>query len=379
VRSDNGLTENLRDSDSWKLDPLSGKTGTEVARYRMSVKERVPMSLSGKERNHLFLSESAASFKDVSNVSGADSIMDGRSFAILDFDRDGWQDAVLANANAPVLQLFRNRVGEFSEGKNLEGKFVALRFVGGNTTDKPSDSFSNRDGVGARFTLEFGNRKYASEFSCGEGLAAQNSGTKLVGLGNESNVRSISVSWPSGRVQIVENVNAGEMLTFFENESEVKNESGVKREAYVLKKTRVEAANVNRKYKGMNYRRGDNAAAKLCLYVSMATWCPSCRKHLPELKQLRDRFEGSQIRMTGVPVDDTDDAEKLKKYVAENNPPYEMSFEWTVPQRFEFVKIAKSETRKEVLPTTVITNNEGEVLEIMAGIPSVSDIVRLMD
>ena len=85
-------------------DPVSGKKNTDVARYRLSDRQRVPMSLSGKERNHLFINLDGKSFKDISIVSGADSVQDGRSFAIFDYDRDGWQDMVLTNSNGPVVQ-----------------------------------------------------------------------------------------------------------------------------------------------------------------------------------------------------------------------------------------------------------------------------------
>ena len=64
-------------------------------------------SLSGKERNRLFLN-SAGNFADVTLVSGADDIADGRSFAIVDFDQDGWQDIALMSLNNPKFKLYRN-------------------------------------------------------------------------------------------------------------------------------------------------------------------------------------------------------------------------------------------------------------------------------
>ena len=48
-----------------------------------------------------------------------DSIADGRGFAYFDFDRDGWQDVVLVNSNAPQLELALGRlvvgVGAYEE------------------------------------------------------------------------------------------------------------------------------------------------------------------------------------------------------------------------------------------------------------------------
>ena len=373
------MGENFCDSGSWLADPVSGKKNTDVARYRLSDRQRVPMSLSGKERNHLFISLEGKSFKDVSSVSGADSVQDGRSFAILDYDRDGWQDMVLTNSNGPVVQLFNNQIKTASKGI---GNFVALRFVGGNRSDQSSESFSNRDGVGAKIKIELDDKALTGEFSCGEGLAAQNSSTKIFGLGAASHAKSITIVWPQGKVQQVEGIRSGELVTFYEDETESKDGTGVSRSSYVKNQNETKSVhNVqNRRYQGLQFTnsKNENASTKLNIYVSMATWCPSCKKHLPELTQLRSMFDRSELGMIGVPVSDRDDAEKLEQYAAEHQPPYELTDSWTSDQLFKFFKLAVSETRKEVLPSTIITDAKGDVLEIMQGLPSASDIIRLM-
>ena len=359
-------------------DPLSGKKDTSVARYRLSDHRRVPMSLSGKERNHLFISLEGKSFKDISNVSGADSVQDGRSFAILDYDRDGWQDMVLTNANGPVIQLFKNQL---KRADPETGNFVAIRVVGGNKNGQASESFSNRDGVGAKIKIELDDKALTGEFSCGEGLAAQNSSTKIFGLGTASHAKSITIVWPQGRVQQVEGVRSDELVTFYEDETESKDGSGVSRSSYVKNQneTKSESAVSNRKFQGLQFANdNENKSAKLKMYVSMATWCPSCKKHLPELRELRSMFDRSQLAMTGVPVTYGDDAKKIEQYVAEHAPPYELADVWPKDQRFKFFELALSQTKREFLPSTIITDAKGNVLEIMKGLPSASDIIRLL-
>ena len=339
------------------------------------------MSLSGKERNHLFINLEGKSFKDVSNVSGADSVLDGRSFAILDYDRDGWQDMALTNSNGQDVQLFRNQLKHSTDQE--VGNFVALRVVGGNKSDQASESFSNRDGVGAKIRIEHQGGISAGAFSCGEGLAAQNSSTKIFGLGTASQAQSITIVWPQGKVQQVEGVQSGELVTFYEDVTETEDGTGISRSRYIKNEnaTKRESLAQNRRYQGLkftNSKSNDNESAKLKMYVSMATWCPSCKKHLPELKQLRSMFDHSLLEMIGVPVSDRDDAKKIEQYVAEHEPPYDLTGAWSSDQRFKFFKLALSETRKEVLPSTIITDAEGNVLEIMSGIPSASDLLRLM-
>ncbi len=364
-------------------DPVSGKKNTDVARYRLSDHKRVPMSLSGKERNHLFVNAEGKSFKDVSNVSGADSVQDGRSFAILDYDRDGWQDMVLTNSNGPVVQLFKNQINKATKLADQGiGNFVALRFVGGNRNGQSSESFSNRDGIGAKIKIELNSRDLTGEFSCGEGLAAQNSSTKIFGLGSASRAKSITITWPQGKAQQVEGVLSGELVTFYEDETESKDGSGVSRSRYAKNRNGKsrETAVQNRRFQGLQFVDSNNESksSKLKMYVSMATWCPSCKKHLPELRQLRSLFDSSLLEMIGVPVSDGDDAEKLSQYVEAHQPPYELTGSWTPEQRFKFFKLAISKTKKELLPSTIITDAEGKVLEIMPGLPTVSDVIRLM-
>ncbi len=102
MRSDGGLDPELRRQDRW--------TSPGFRRWNRSTGADVAVSLSGGERNHLFLSDRGRHFDDVSGVSGLDTPGDSRSFAVFDYDRDGWQDVALVNTNAPFLNLSRNEI-----------------------------------------------------------------------------------------------------------------------------------------------------------------------------------------------------------------------------------------------------------------------------
>ena len=68
-------------------------------------------------------------FSDLSTLSGLDSEADGRSFVWWDYDRDGWLDIALVNANRPLLNLFRNQIGEQPGAANQQ--MIGIRLVGG--------------------------------------------------------------------------------------------------------------------------------------------------------------------------------------------------------------------------------------------------------
>ena len=82
-------------------------------------------SFSGHERNHLYVNIDGDDFLDVSGVTGLDHSGDSRAFASLDFDRDGWVDVAMVNANAPLFQLHRNRMGEMADAGS--DRMVAVR------------------------------------------------------------------------------------------------------------------------------------------------------------------------------------------------------------------------------------------------------------
>ena len=169
-------------------------------------------SLSGNERNHLFLNDRGRDFAELSGVSGADSPADGRAFALLDYDGDGWQDLAVVNANAPLLQLFRNRMGE-----RATGRMLAVRLVGGNWTAQPREEWSARDGYGALVSVDLAPGMIVREHRAGAGFSAQNSPVLRIGLGERDRVAVLRVRWPSGKTQSAEEVAAGTLVSIYEN------------------------------------------------------------------------------------------------------------------------------------------------------------------
>ena len=154
--------------------------------------------------------QSQGGFSEVSGVSGANSIGDGRAFGWLDFNGDGLRDFVLVNANAPRVQLFENQIDN-------AGGSVQIKLVGGARHDE-SEGWSNRDGVGALVTVRIGETVTAFETHAGEGFASQNSAAIIVGLGAAPMIDNITVKWPSGREQYFLNVQSGSQLLVSERQ-----------------------------------------------------------------------------------------------------------------------------------------------------------------
>lgn len=364
---DSTARDSFRRSKEWTHNATTGETNVEtdqrmVAGDAVVDGKLIVHSLSGHERNHFFLnSRSGEEFTDLSALSGLDSPADGRGFALLDYDRDGWQDVVVINANAPMTQLYHN---DIARSPAAGGGMIALRFKGGNTGASTSE-FGNRDGYGAvvEVTLE-GGVTLKREHRCGEGFAAQNSATMIIGIGKGSAAKSVSVRWPSGNQFTIEKVAEGTLLTAHEHRPEG---------AFIAETYRREMPPVVTTVAAREkFPVSASAEGKVMVFTTTATWCGACLNHLPALAQLGD----NGVALFGVPVDVEDDAAKLADYVERRKPPYQMltDLDTAGKKAVTAFLVRAMHTPDPVLPSSVITDAEGNVLEVLRGIPTLSQI-----
>lgn len=149
---------------------------------------REDYSWNGREPN-VFYTRRNGRYYDVSGVSGIDSALDSRAFAVTDLDGDGNLDLILKSRLAPQLQVFRN---ESAGARNS----IAVRLTG---------TRSNRDAVGARVEAD----GVVSWVAAGSGYLSQHTKTLHFGLGEKSEVRDLRILWPSGARQEFHNLAAG--------------------------------------------------------------------------------------------------------------------------------------------------------------------------
>ena len=114
------------------------------------------------------------------------------------------------------------------------------------------------------------------------------------------------------------------------------------------------------------------------MYTTMATWCASCKRELPQLAYLRQRFSPSVLEMFGLPVDPNDDPEELKSYSADNEPVYTLVTSLTTKERLAIDVVLSQWLKGEALPSTVITDAHGVVLGAFRGVPTASDVARIV-
>jgi thiol-disulfide isomerase/thioredoxin len=330
-------------------------------------------SFSGHERDKLFLNLGNGQFKDVSGVSGADDPGDGRVFALLDFDHDGWWDIAEINANAPALKLYQNRFGA-DPGWRATHNVIALRLVGGNREAKPTEGASNRDGIGALVTVDLGDTRLVREHRAGEGFAGQNSPTMLIGIGAHRSAEKITVRWPSGRTQTVDRVPAGRLVTVREEALDAPGRVEVAEYAIGGTPAWAKATPAGPSSTVTLDLPADAPRSPLRVFVTFATWCQACRGDVPQLARLREAFPDHRVGLFGVPIDPNDERAKVEEWITSNRPPYTMLLGLPPEQLAAVKQLLKDRLRRDALPSSVITNRDGTVLKVMEGVPTVSDL-----
>lgn len=194
MRSNKQLNPRFIASERWSFNRgPGGEVKSIVQNEEDSTQPLTAFSHSGNERNRLFINHEGQRFSNISGISGADSVLDGRSFVQWDFNRDGRPDIAVVNANEQLLQIFENKIPQ-------KHNFIAIRLEGGMGSGEKNEELSNRDAIGAVVTVKTNTQTLMRALSCGEGFASQNSKTLLVGLGEADKIESVSVAWPSGRV-----------------------------------------------------------------------------------------------------------------------------------------------------------------------------------
>jgi enediyne biosynthesis protein E4 len=161
------------------------------------VNDRVEMFESAIYRDHnsIFLNQ-GGTFRDASLDAGLNDLTKAhRGAAFADFDGDGKIDAVVSSLSEPA-ELWHNVTAG-------AGNWLTLRLQG---------TRSNREGIGAK--IRIGNQ-YA-EMTTALGYTSSADCGVHFGLGSTELVSEITIAWPSGVKQSLNNVKANQVLAVVE-------------------------------------------------------------------------------------------------------------------------------------------------------------------
>ncbi len=137
-------------------------------------------------------------FKDVSWDLGSyfKKKLVGRGACFGDYDNDGDIDCYIVNLNDRGAFLRNN--------KGNQNNWITLNLIG--TT-------SNRDGIGARVKVTSGSLVQTNQKKSTSGYLSQNDPRMHFGLAKNTTIDKIEIKWPSGKLQVLENIRINQILT----------------------------------------------------------------------------------------------------------------------------------------------------------------------
>ncbi|MDA8019170.1 MAG: CRTAC1 family protein [Thermoanaerobaculia bacterium] len=143
--------------------------------------------------NQVFLQLSPDRFAEIGHLTGTDSDGDGRGVSVADVTGDLQPDLVVRQAGGGALMVFANR---FPEASRL---VVSLRGTRSNTLGLGASLIAETESLPPILRQIFPSHNFA---------ASQPALTSF-GLGSSSRVERLTIRWPSGEVQVLENVPTG--------------------------------------------------------------------------------------------------------------------------------------------------------------------------
>jgi hypothetical protein len=149
-------------------------------------------NLSSYERNRCYLNIKGGNFLEISHISGTDDDGDTRAVVAADFRNIGMLDLIVRQAGADegkTLMLYENR---------MPRKHYLMVSLRGHT--------SNRKGIGARLRAVVKGQQQVRELYPANTFMSQTPSMVHFGLDDAESVDTLTIRWPSGKVQVLPNV-----------------------------------------------------------------------------------------------------------------------------------------------------------------------------
>jgi enediyne biosynthesis protein E4 len=185
------------DLDGWPdILIANGHIDSDIQRVQPNVKYAMPP--------HLFRNVGKGNFEEVTKSLGAAFATPrvGRGAAYADISNRGRLDLLLST-NGGAVYLFQNE----ASGAAATSKSLRVRLVG---------TQSNRDGIGAVVKVSAGSDWQSQMMRSGSSYLSASELVLTYGLAQHDHADTIDIRWPSGQVEKLSNVAAGQTITVME-------------------------------------------------------------------------------------------------------------------------------------------------------------------
>ena len=189
------------DLDGWTdIFIANGHIDRDIERVQANVKYAMPP--------HLFRNLGNGHFQEVANALGKsfNSPRVGRGAAYADINNDGRPDLLLSTNGGPAYLFLNEAAGTGVINKSLRIKLVGTK--------------SNRDGIGAIARLTAGGVTQTQMLRSGSSYLSASELILTFGLGQNSQADSLEIRWPSGQIDKLSNIPAGQTITITESKGQ---------------------------------------------------------------------------------------------------------------------------------------------------------------
>jgi hypothetical protein len=185
------------DLDGWPdILIANGHIDSDIQRVQPNVKYAMPP--------HLFRNVGKGNFQEVTKSLGAafNSPRVGRGAAYGDINNDGRLDLLLSTNGGPAYLFLNEASAGAAANKSLRVKLVGAK--------------SNRDGIGTVVKLSSGGETQSQMLRSGSSYLSSSELVLTFGLAQKENADSIEIRWPSGQIEKLSAVPAGQTITVTE-------------------------------------------------------------------------------------------------------------------------------------------------------------------
>ena len=173
-------------------------------------REAIDKMPSGKVANYIFKGQPDLKFQDKSKDWGFDEPTLSNGAAYADLDNDGDLDLIINNINSEAM-IYQNNLSERNKQNFLD---VQLKGNGFNTF-----------GYGAKVVLKYNGKLQLNYITGSRGFLSTSTSVVHFGLGQQANIDTLNVIWPSGKTQELINVKANQRLVLKETNAVPANEA----------------------------------------------------------------------------------------------------------------------------------------------------------
>ena len=153
--------------------------------------------------NYMYANQDGHTFSNNTKAWGLNQHANSNGAAYADLDNDGDLDLIVNNINKPAF-IYQNNTAKTT------GNYLQINLHGAQ---------KNTKGIGAVASIAVGNNEYTLEQYPTRGYLSAVSPTLHFGIGKATSIKSLTITWPSGKISQKNNISSNQVLDMYEKEA----------------------------------------------------------------------------------------------------------------------------------------------------------------